>query len=848
MKKLNLLLLCIIIFSACSDIEIENKYTGGVIVCSGSFAHIWLLAGGELLATTSDFFENNYGKTGKIEDIGGLHSPNLEKILALNPNKVILSSDISGHVKLKEPLTSAGIETKYYSVEVFNDYISMLKDFTEITERNDLYVSNGINVQNKINKIINKSSQMDISPRILLVRAGAGKISARSGDTMAGAMLAELGCINIADTKNGLLNDLSMEIIIREDPDFIFATIMGDEEKGLQTLSDIFEGNPAWSNLSAVKNNRYILLPKDLFHLKPNNRWAESYNFLIEFLYDVQMHFETDEEAAKIRDMSSGRIITDIFTNKHEQNKQALSASRNVMPVDYISFNPVKRQAVSTYHNSNIVKLWDFLNGREIKTFTGDEGQKNLAAFNNEINKNVSGLWDISTSDGTIRILEASSKREIAQFVTYNDGEWIVLTPDGYYNASPNGDKYLNIRVDNKVYGINQYRSTFFRPQIVEERLQGAAAPMQLSIQKAEKPPVVVIHDPLNGAVINADQAEISVTVESKQAIKNIQFFVNGRLINCESISCINGYNTETTGITFTENQNRLVFKANFKLDHGNNYIEVIASNSHEGYDSIEVFSHQPVSKQNTLPNLRILSIGINNYNSPLLDNLKFAVNDAKEIINFFKNQEGTAYSSVNSRIIADGEMLTPVKKNITDGLNFLKEADENDTIILFIAGHGILDENGSFFLMPSDASFNQNGSIKSSEAISLNEIKTICYGYGRKIILIDACHSAGENNNMTRILDNTRLAKDLESRGSVIVTAGRNEQPSQEHENLKHGVFTYAILQGLAGEAQQENGVISMTALYNYIKNKVRNLTDNAQEPTLGSIGYYDFPVAGFR
>jgi hypothetical protein len=58
--------------------------------------------------------------------------------------------------------------------------------------------------------------------------------------------------------------------------------------------------------------------------------------------------------------------------------------------------------------------------------------------------------------------------------VAFNpDGKWIVITRDGYYNAFLNGDKYLKVRAGNKVFGIDAYKKTFYRPEVVEDRLAG---------------------------------------------------------------------------------------------------------------------------------------------------------------------------------------------------------------------------------------------------------------------------------------------------------------------------------------------------------------------------------------
>ena len=70
------------------------------------------------------------------------------------------------------------------------------------------------------------------------------------------------------------------------DPDYIFITTMGsDPEKAMIALQEQFSSSPAWQALSAVQNGRVIELDRELFHLKPNARWAESYQVIGELLY-----------------------------------------------------------------------------------------------------------------------------------------------------------------------------------------------------------------------------------------------------------------------------------------------------------------------------------------------------------------------------------------------------------------------------------------------------------------------------------------------------------------------------------------------------------------------------------
>ena len=98
----------------------------------------------------------------------------------------------------------------------------------------------------------------------------------------------------------------------------------------------------------------------------------------------------------------------------------------------------------------------------------GHSGSVLSVAFSPDGKRILSGSWDTTT-----RIWDAGSGGEIAQFIGFSGGEWIVITPGGCYNASPKGDQYLNVRVGSEVYGIEQFRRRFYRPDIVRLALAG---------------------------------------------------------------------------------------------------------------------------------------------------------------------------------------------------------------------------------------------------------------------------------------------------------------------------------------------------------------------------------------
>lgn len=253
----------------------------------GSYSEAWVLAGGMLAGTTDDAVTERKMELGEnVSIIGKVKEPSLEKILSLSPDFVILSAELQPHLELDAALQKAGIAHAYFRVNSFAEYLRMMEVFTDLTDRADLYQKNGLDVQEQVEAVLSRVDKTKKKPAVLFVRASSQGVQTQKDDTMTGAMLRELNCENIADRYPSLLQDLSMEEIIRADPDYIFATTMGSStQQALDSIHKKLQSNPAWEDLSAVKQGRYIVLPKDLFQYKPNSRWGEAYEYLEKILY-----------------------------------------------------------------------------------------------------------------------------------------------------------------------------------------------------------------------------------------------------------------------------------------------------------------------------------------------------------------------------------------------------------------------------------------------------------------------------------------------------------------------------------------------------------------------------------
>lgn len=265
-----------------------DKEPKRVVVIYNSLLDVWMENGGEIVGRIEES-EGQEPIEGieNAEIVGKLGSISLEKILSLEPDLVIAMSGQPSQLEAVESLENNDIPVILAEYNTKEDYFKLGRLFTALNNREDLYEKNIVEIAKGIEDIIEKAPK-DKEEKVLLMVASPKSITARGSETTVGEMLNDLHTINIADDSNDALSskNFSMEKIIEEDPDYIFVQTTGsDMDKVMERLKEDVESNPAWASLSAVKNDRYITLPKDLYWYKPNTRFVEAYEGLLEILH-----------------------------------------------------------------------------------------------------------------------------------------------------------------------------------------------------------------------------------------------------------------------------------------------------------------------------------------------------------------------------------------------------------------------------------------------------------------------------------------------------------------------------------------------------------------------------------
>lgn len=266
-------------------VELSHKPQKTAVLFS-SLAECWIEAGGEVYVTVGESVERGLVKEEtELVDKGAGKTVDTEKLISLEPDFVICSADIASHRDVASALKKAKIPVAMLRMDTFEDYLTILRTLTKITGKTENYEQFGENAKSEIEQIIS-GGKRENNPKILFVRSGSSYSSAKAkkaDDNFAAKILEDLGCVNIADKAETLLDNLSAEVILKENPQYIFVSVMGDYDNSKAYMQELLN-KKEYASLDAVKNGRVYFLPKELFQYKPCGRWAESYRYISSIL------------------------------------------------------------------------------------------------------------------------------------------------------------------------------------------------------------------------------------------------------------------------------------------------------------------------------------------------------------------------------------------------------------------------------------------------------------------------------------------------------------------------------------------------------------------------------------
>ena len=550
------------------------------------------------------------------------------------------------------------------------------------------------------------------------------------------------------------------------------------------------------------------------------------------------------------------------------------------MPITDLLFSKKDNLLISGSEDKEI-KIWDMKTYENVHTFCSHRDKVNNLQFINDT------LFFSTSNDGTIKVFDIKHFKEVISIVTTslseqdfrykgNKNASLIYTPDFYYmNLSKELNSFCFVN-NLQSFKADQFDLQYNRPDIILQRLGFADSSTIKLYQLAYKKRLKRMNFTENMFSSDWHVPEISILNKDSIAINSEKEKVNIKISASDSKYLLDRINIwlnnvpifGTSGINLKQENIKNYFKnIELKLDSGNNKIEVSVLNQ-KGAESIkDEFYVNYIPKNKYRSNLYIVTLSTAKYKDNRYD-LQYSVKDGRDIaLQFSKSKKF-------DKIFVD----TLFDENVTQNhVNNLKEklmrSNIEDEVILFVSGHGILDDSLNFYFAGYDVDFS-NPRIN---GIPYENIENMLDGIParKKLLLIDACHSGlvdKENtittteikkdmsdgsqgnikmsgtkgvvlkyfNNEMSLQNSFELMQELfvdlnRGTGAAVISAAAGTGFALESDRWNNGVFTYCLLSGIKEMLADKNkdGEITVSELKEYVLTLVPELTNGRQKPT---------------
>ena len=618
-----------------------------------------------------------------------------------------------------------------------------------------------------------------------------------------------------------------------------------------------FKNWESFESISFINNNTIIA---NAHHQNVLYAWKLYKN---KFYYDadtldfkIQDFVKISENKLWINSVDRGQFIFNLSSQRIE----------NVLPNSYKRVFKRKNYVILIDYANNML-FYDYAAKKEYFTFKDHSDLVTDISFHPDGNQFVS-----SSYDGTVKLWDFKQKTLITTIIPFKNNDFIFITKDNYYLISKGAINDFGFKFKDQYFYPDLFDIKYNRPDLVLTALKSKnteliAAYHQAYLKRLKKlnftedqlgidfhlPEIEITN--LMELKPRTDKDFIELKVEAKDSkynLEKINVWLNG-----VAIYGVDGYN-----VAFADT-NRFTYTFNIPLATGKNRIEVSVQNV-KGADSYKKTYKLFNTNEAKESNLYLVSIGIGKFQDSKY-NLNYAAKDAKDIIKTFESSK--SFTNVYSQEFTDEQVTL---ENINTVKPFLEKAGINDMVIVFVAGHGILDEDFNYYFATHDMDFN-NPKLKGIpyEVMEnlVDNLKAL-----RKLLFIDTCHSGElekDEVEKTEEPDNIEKASDIIFRGAAGVKVREKEKPlgllstnelmkslftdlrkgtgatiiassagteyAIEGDRWKNGLFTYCLIRGLKNKEADLNkdNKINISELQEFIQYEVNYISNGTQTPT---------------
>jgi len=460
-------------------------------------------------------------------------------------------------------------------------------------------------------------------------------------------------------------------------------------------------------------------------------------------------------------------------------------------------------------------------------------------------------------ANGEVIVWDMERKKQLYTYMQINKEDWLVTTPSGHFDGSKNALKLVNYVSGMEVVNISSLFDKYYSPNLAKRIMDGEKMNDTGENFKAlikDRPELAFeLPNHKTRTVVKKDSIIISKTsnfmidvnvLEKNNDIAEVRIYNNGKLIKSES-----SFNE----LTFRGEKEYAKRFEIALIDGVNNITAVAVGKNKVESDPIEM--HVQFDGEAAKTDLYIFSIGINTYKNPNY-NLTYAVNDAKDFAeNLAKGGQALFHKIYTYHVQNEKANKAEIVRVFEE---MKKKVGPEDVFVFYYAGHGVMRLSGiqnteKFYIVTHNITSFYGEDLLIEEGVSASEL----LGYSKEIsaqkqlFILDACHSGGALNELAMRGDGREkaIAQLARNTGTFFLTASQDVQYANESGDLKHGLFTFALLE-IIGGVNQENALdnkITINEIKTYVEERVPELSEkyhgSPQYPTSYSFGQ-DFPI----
>lgn len=430
------------------------------------------------------------------------------------------------------------------------------------------------------------------------------------------------------------------------------------------------------------------------------------------------------------------------------------------------------------------------------------------------------------------------------------DREWALWTPSGFYDASANGHRMFGWQINRGLeqlpdhYRADQFRKRLERPDVLRHLMAEGSIPaafrkalepppeepQEVLIQQIAAAPKVEIQNPDAGTSLARPRARLTATVRvpKKSTLKVVRAYANG----------VPGTNQIVVQRVPTDDDaEEITYQWDMNLPADNEHLMQVFVETDApvaAFDEV-VVAHPKPQWPKQRPKLYVLAVGVNNYRDPRIQPLNYSEADAKAMVEALQ-QSATEYEVVSPQLLLDEEVTA---ENWTRSFRKLsqqlrKQATPNDLLVFFLAGHGFLGgQPKQYYFAPYDLNIENFQKDIYENCISWNDFTALADVPCRKVAFLDTCHSGAIQPLRARNLKSA--LRTLQEDVIFTLAASAGHEKAAENPAWEHGAFTASILEAFNGAADRsKDQQISLVEVVEYTKNRVAELTNDRQHPTM--------------